>query len=157
MFREARILVLGCAIFVVFVVLCRGAFAQSAPPAPDMKNVTVQPGGTAFIAPVTVNVPRSAPPVVNVAAPQVRFDSPVVNVAPAEVKFPEELKVRSIGTSDVDIRGQLEITSMPDPPAPQSWCVRNLGWCGLVGAAIIGASVGTADALGAFDNEVSFK
>ena len=130
---------------------------DEAPTAPDMKNVTIESGGTAVIAPVTVNVPRSAPPVVNVAAPQVRFDSPVVNVAPAEVKFPEELKVKV--TDSPYLRGNMSVTidSMPAQPEPQSWCIRNIGWCGLLGAALVGASVGVADAAGAFDNEVSFK
>ena len=151
MFREARILVLSCAILICLVVLARGVFAQSAP---DLKNVTVENGGTAVIAPVTVNVPRQVVPVVNI-----EVAAPTVNVAPAQVNVPDELKVRSVGETDVNVRGRLnvDITSMPDPPEPQSWCVRNLGWCGLIGAAIVGAGVGIADSAGAFDSTVSFR
>lgn len=143
-------------IFMVLVILCSSlsAFADGTTvpvPAPDMKNVTVQPGGTAVIAPVTVNVPRQT---VVVPAPRVDVSVPVT-VQPAAI--PEELKVKV--TESPYLRGDMDITirSMPDPPAPQSWCVRNLGWCGLIGAAIIGAGVGTADAMGAFDNNVSFR
>lgn len=150
MFREARRLVLFCAILVCLMALTRVSFAQSAPTAPDLRNVTVEPGGTALIAPVTVNVPRQAAPVVNVAAP-------VVHVAPAQVNIPEELKVKV--TESPYLRGDMNITvsSMPDPPEPQSWCVRNLGWCGILGAALVGASVAIVDASGGFDNTVSFK
>ena len=153
MFHEARILVLSCAILICLIVLARGAFAQSTPTLPlDMKNVTVQARGVAVIAPVTVNAPK---PIV-IPAPEVRF-APTIEVRPADVKIPDELNIRTVGETDVRVRGQLDITSMPAPPQPQSWCVRNLGWCGLIGAAIVGASVGIADSAGAFDSTVSFK
>jgi len=137
-------------VLIVLIAMVRVAVAQSAPP--DMKNVTVESGGTAVIAPVTVNMPK--PQTIVVPAPEVRF-APQITVAPAAI--PDEMKVKL--TESTYLRGGMDvtITSMPSPPESESWCIRNPFWCVITGAAVIGAGVGVADHYGAFDSTVSFK
>jgi len=95
------------------------------------EQIVVEEGGIAVVAPVTVNVPRQAPPVVNVT------NSPVNKI---QVPKKQTLELTSIPVDQFkDVLVQAE--------SEKAWCKRKPGLCALtfVGSAVL---VGTAVAVG---------